>query len=38
MGFSMPEIRAVFREFRDLGGHCDCEIVLNIVALHTEAR
>jgi hypothetical protein len=32
MGYSRGEIRGTIEYFEENGGHCDCEVVLNVVS------
>jgi hypothetical protein len=32
MGLTWGEIETVIEELNDLGGHCDCEVMLNVIA------
>jgi len=31
MGLSYEQIEAAVEEFNELGGHCDCEVILNVI-------
>ena len=31
MGFSPRRVRELVKEFHDLGGHCDCEVMFNVI-------